>query len=418
MNKRFLLYILIFVLILISVFSFREKNTQDNRKEVVFWTLQLSSFDKYINGIISEFEKDNPDIKIKWIDVPYSEGEKRTLAAVLTDNPPDLVNLTPDFSLLLTQKNALYTIDSDKLADYAPALCNLLKYNDKYFGIPFYATSAVTLFNKSLVTSSDYSNLPKSYDDLFNFNKSSVYLTMINFSENDTLLKLLNKYGINTPETIKNDESIRLFTEFKKLYDTGVIPKESVTQSHRDSLEQYMSGKIAFLVTGANFLNMIKENAPSVYKNTVILPQLTGSTHLYDFSLMNFVIPKKSHNPNEALKFALFFTNKQNQLDFAKMTTILPVNEEALNDEYFREQNKKFESLDGYFNYIQNHKDLETQARMISAAQLSYPQPPIKNIKNKNELNTISANYVQEILINGKDIATSLNEFSRDWQKL
>ena len=418
MNKRFLLYILIFVLILISVFLFRAKNTQDNRKEVVFWTLQLSSFDKYINGIISEFEKDNPDIKIKWIDVPYSEGEKRTLAAVLTDNPPDLVNLTPDFSLLLAQKNALYTIDIDKLADYAPALCNLLKYNDKYFGIPFYATSAVTLFNKSLVTSYDYSNLPKTYDDLFNFNKSSAYLTMINFSENDTLLKLLNKYGINTSETIKNDESIRLFTEFKKLYDTGVIPKESVTQSHRDSLEQYMSGKIAFLVTGANFLNMIKENAPSVYKNTVILPQLTGSTRLYDFSLMNFVIPKKANNPNEALKFALFFTNKQNQLDFAKMTTILPVNEEALNDEYFREQNKKFESLDGYFNYIQNNKDIETQARMISAEQLSHPQPPIKNIKNKKELNTISSNYVQEILINNKDIKTSLDEFSRDWQKL
>ncbi len=418
MNKKFLLYILIFVLILISVFSFRAKNTQDNRKEVVFWTLQLSSFDKYINGIISEFEKNNPEIKIKWIDVPYSEGEKRTLAAVLTDNPPDLVNLTPDFSLLLAQKNALYTIDNDKLADYAPALCNLLKYNDKYFGIPFYATSAVTLFNKSLVKSSDYSNLPKTYDDLFDFNKSSAYLTMINFSENDTLLKLLNKYGINTPETIKNDESIRLFTEFKKLYDTGVIPKESVTQSHRDSLEQYMSGKIAFLVTGANFLNMIKENAPSVYKNTVILPQLTGSTHLYDFSLMNFVIPKKAHNPNEALKFALFFTNKKNQLDFAKMTTILPVNEEALNDEYFHEQNKKFESLDGYFNYIQNHKDIETQARMISAEQLFHPQPPIKNIKNKKELNTISSNYVQEILINNKDIKTSLDEFSRDWQKL
>lgn len=41
---------------------------------------------------------------IKWVDVPFSEGEKRTLAAVMTDNPPDLINLNPDFSALLAQK--------------------------------------------------------------------------------------------------------------------------------------------------------------------------------------------------------------------------------------------------------------------------------------------------------------------------
>ena len=43
----------------------------------------MNDFSDYINGVISEFEVQNPDIKIKWIDVPFSEGEKRTLASVL-----------------------------------------------------------------------------------------------------------------------------------------------------------------------------------------------------------------------------------------------------------------------------------------------------------------------------------------------
>ena len=72
-----------------------KKDTKDD--EVVFWTLQMSDFAPYINGVINEFENQNPDIKIKWVDVPFSEGEKRTLASVLSDNPPDLVNLNPDF---------------------------------------------------------------------------------------------------------------------------------------------------------------------------------------------------------------------------------------------------------------------------------------------------------------------------------
>ncbi len=46
------------------------------KEEVVFWSLQMSTFGNYMNPLIAEFEKQNPDIKIKWIDVPYSEGEK------------------------------------------------------------------------------------------------------------------------------------------------------------------------------------------------------------------------------------------------------------------------------------------------------------------------------------------------------
>ena len=85
------------------------------KKEIVFWTLQLSTFNNYINNVISNFEQENPEYKIKWIDVPYAEGEKRTLAAILTDNPPDLVNLTPDFSHVLAKKNALHSINKDEL---------------------------------------------------------------------------------------------------------------------------------------------------------------------------------------------------------------------------------------------------------------------------------------------------------------
>ena len=67
---------------------------------------------------------------IKWVDVPFSEGEKRTLAAVMTDNPPDLINLNPDFSALLAQKGTLEEIDEESVQDFNPEIINALKYND------------------------------------------------------------------------------------------------------------------------------------------------------------------------------------------------------------------------------------------------------------------------------------------------
>lgn len=399
MKKQFLLYILILFLLIFSFIFFNQKQQIETKKTIVFWTLQLGTFDNYINNIIKNFEEENPEYKIKWIDVPYSEGEKRTLAAILTDNPPDLVNLTPDFSLLLANKNALYTIEKENLKQFLPSIIETLKFNEKYFGIPFYATSAITLYNKNLTN-----NKISTYDELFKFKpKQNTYSTMINFAENDAILKLLNKYGINSPQNINSDKSIKIYKNFKKLYDTNRVPKESITQTHRDALEKYMSGQIAYLVTGANFLNMIKENAPTIYNNTEVLPQLTGDTNLYDYSLMNFVIPKKSKNIDGALKFALYFTNKSNQLEFAKLTTILPVNENALNDDYFK---------------ITTNNDIQDKARLISSKQLENLQPPMQNIKNKKELNILSSNYIQEILIRNKDIKETLDNFAKDWENL
>ena len=399
MKFRNILFIILLFILFFVVYINVIKTEQDKSKTVVFWTLQLGAYDKYINNIISEYETINPEVKIKWIDVPYSEGEKRTLASILTDNPPDLVNLTPDFSLLLAQKNALYTFEKEKLNQFLPSLIKTLKYNGKYFGIPFYATSAVTLYNSALTDKK-----PETYDELFQLSvDNGTYLTMINFAENDTLLKILNKYNINSPKTINSEKSIQLFSEFKRLYDKNFVPKESITQTHRDALEKYMSGQLEYLVTGANFINMIKENAPSVYKNTKILPQLMGDTGLYDYSLMNFIIPVKSKNPEKALEFALYFTNKTNQLEFAKMTPILPVNKEALKDEYFQKA---------------ENNDLSAQARIISANQLNNLQPPLAAIKNKKELNTICANHIQNILINNAPIKATLDKFSEEWQKL
>ena len=67
------LYIILLIIILIIIFSFIAiKKEKDNNNTVVFWTLQLGTFDKYINRVIYDFEKEKKNKKIKWIDVPYS----------------------------------------------------------------------------------------------------------------------------------------------------------------------------------------------------------------------------------------------------------------------------------------------------------------------------------------------------------
>ena len=379
--------ILILIVLILTLLAIPtgHKN-KDN--EVVFWTLQMNDFAPYMNKVIKEFETQNPEIKIKWVDVPFSEGEKRTLAAVLSDNPPDLINLNPDFSALLAQRGALYEIEPQYTAQFNKSIINSLKYNGKLYSLPWYATSAVTIYNKDLFTKSG-AQMPKTYEDLAQIapqikQKTGAYVLLPNITENDTILRILNKYNV-TSSDINSEKSIYVFNIFKNLYEKDLIPKETITQTHREALEKYMAEKIVFFQAGANFLTMIKENAPSTYQKTDVAPQIVGKIGQNDFSLMNFVIPVRAKHKDEAIKFALFLTNYENQLEMAKLTNILAVNQKTLEDDFYNKYDKT---------------DLTAKARVISAKQLNKIEPIFTPARNQKEINIIVNTSVQQVLLN------------------
>lgn len=403
--------IIIALLILLScwaIFSLTVKKSTHttDKNEVVFWTLQMGDFSDYMNGVIDEFEKQNPDIKIKWVDVPFSEGEKRTLAAILSDSPPDLINLNPDFSAILAQKGTLQKISEDNTQQFNPEIINSLKYNGELYALPWYATSAITIYNKKLYNKAGFRTPPKTYEELAKMaqkikKRTNAYSFMPTITENDTMLKILNKYGINSYKTINSKKSAEIFNSYKELYKQGLIPKETITQTQREALEKYMSGQIVFFQSGANFLNMIKENAPEIYENTDVTRQITGDLGQYDFSLMNLVIPVKSSHKQAALKFALFLTNEENQLALAKLTNVLATNSHTLQNLFYQRY---------------KNDDLMGKARVISARQLNKVQPALKQSRGQKEVNLLINTAVQEILLNKDDTQKVLDNISKKWR--
>lgn len=405
MKKLF--WILVIILgLFVSYLGTSSNKAQSDKTEVVVWTLQMSSFLDYINNIISEYESLHPDIKIKWIDVPFSEGEKRTLASILSNNAPDLVNLNPDFSSILAQKGALEYIDETKLSEFNSDVVEALKYNGKLFAVPWYATSAVTIYNKSLYKKSGLTTIPKTYEDLAKVSgmvrrNAKCYAYFPTITENDTMLKILNKYGVNSSENISNSESERIFEMYKSLYQAKLIPAESITQTHQEALEKYMSENVVFFQGGANFLSMIKDNAPSVYKNTDVAPQIVGKLGQNDFSLMNFVIPVRAKHKKEALEFCLYLTNKENQLELAKRTNVISTNKSALKDEFYN-----------------SDADVMARARKYSARQLNRIQPVMKQHDGQKDINLLVNTTVQTVLLNKKPTKQALEELAQSWKRL
>lgn len=402
--------IIIAILASLAIFWHAQKTPEKigNQNEIVFWTLQMGDFAPYMNGVIEDFESQYPNIKIKWVDVPFSEGEKRTLAAILSDSPPDLINLNPDFSAILAQKGALEKINEDDVNQFKKEIIDSLKYNDELYAIPWYATSAITIYNKKLYKKAGYSTPPRNYRTLAHISPdikkiTGAYSFMPNITENDTMLKILNKYGISSWENINSEKAVEVFDFYKELYVKDLIPKETITQTQREALEKYMSGQIVFFQSGANFLNMIKENSPIVYEDTDVSRQIVGSLGQNDFSLMNLVIPLKSSNKQDALKFALFLTNEENQLKLAKLTNVLATNRRALKDDFYNHYD------DG---------DLIAKARVVSAKQLNKIQPALRQSKGQKEVNLLINTAVQEVLLNKTDTKKALDNVASKWKTL
>ena len=289
--------------------------------------------------------------------------------------------------------------------DFNQAILETLKYNGKLYSIPWYATSAITIYNKELVKKAGI-KIPHTYSELEQIapqiRKTGVYVMLPNITENDTMLRILNKYGV-TSSNINSDKSIYVFNYFKNLYQKDLIPKESITQTHREALEKYMAENIVFFQAGANFLTMIKENAPSTYKKTDVAPQFVGDLGQNDFSLMNFVIPERAKHKEQALKFALFLTNEQNQIEMAKLTNILTTNQKALQNEFYTKYNEN---------------DLTAKARVISAKQLQHVNPALIPARDQKEINTIVNTAVQQVLLNKNTTGKILDDVSEKLESL
>ena len=391
MIKKIIIGILI-IFVLVFGFIFSKKFFKQNKQnyKITFWSIQLKPiYEKQLNKIIADFEKENPPYKITWIDIPIQEAQKRTLASILSSTPPDLINLNPDFSVLLAQRNALHFFNEDDTKQYNQNLVNKLKYNNKIYALPFYATSPVTVYNKEVWDKCLNKKFIKSYDELFEISPelktcSNIAPFASSINENDTLAKILNKYDVYSFDSQKDKEQTeKIFSNLNKMYKNNELPKDILASNHREIIEKYMSNQTLVIVAGSNFINMIKQNAPDIYNISALANQLTGSNKKYDVSLMNLIIPKKAKHKDLALKFALMLTNEENQLELAKITNVLPSNKYALDSEYFKNCSS----------------DLYEQSRCISAKQLDNLIEFDFDEKNKKAINEAINKTLEEILL-------------------
>jgi putative chitobiose transport system substrate-binding protein len=388
--------------------------------EVEFWTMSLQpKYNDYFNPLIAQFEQENPGIKIKWVDVPWAEMQSKVLTATSAGTGPDVVNLNPDFAYQLASRNAWLPLN-ERLAEidreqYLPKIWQANTLDGQSFGIPWYLTTSITIYNQDLLKQAGITKPPATYEELAQAAKQikektgkyAFFATVVPEDSAEVLqsfvqmgVTLLDEQG---KAAFNTSEGKAVFQYWTDLYQQGLLPQEVLTQGHRRAIELYQSGQTAILSSGPQFLKDIATNAPAIAKVSAVAPQITGSTGKKSVAVMNLVIPRNTDQPDAALKFALFITNNDNQLAFAKTANTLPSNQEALKDSYFSQTASNAFPLD--------------QARAISAKQMADAEvllPPNKDIK---ELQKIIYDNLQAAMLKEKRVDQAIADAAVEWDE-
>jgi len=398
-----------------------QSTSNSNPKEVEFWTMQLQpKFTDYFNKLIANFESSHPDLKLRWIDVPWNGMESKILTAVSANTAPDLVNLNPNFASQLASRNSLVSLNSlisKEIQDqYLPKIWAASSINDQTFGIPWYLTTRVTLFNQDLLTKAGIKEPPKTYEELGQFakiikEKTGKYAFFVTFVPSDSaeVLESLVQMGVTLVDAqgkaaFNSPEGIEAFKFWVNLYQDKLLPPEVLTQGHQQAIELYQGGETAFLASSAEFLNNIQTNAPAIAEVTSASAQITGKTGKKNVAVMNWVIPQNTQVKDDALAFGLFVTNTENQLAFAQQANVLPSTKEAI-AQYVKilEQNSEQSAL--------------AQARKVSALQLDTAEVLVPAMKDLNLLQKAIYENLQQAMLGEKTVDQALKDAQIAWDQ-
>ncbi|MDD4850851.1 MAG: sugar ABC transporter substrate-binding protein [Gemmiger sp.] len=326
-----------------------------------FWTLALQpTFTDFIQGLIDEYEAENPNITIDWQDLPWDGIQDKFLTQTAGGNPPDVVNIWSQLALTYGSKGALLDLDANATEEqksiYLDAAYDSARLGDKVYAFPWYATPNICVYNKDLLAKGGITEIPKTYQELFDLaidfhNKTGAYL----FTPS-TMFHMFYSYGIpmlddtKTTATFNTPETLQLVTDLKALGDAGAINTDGGAWDNWDGDRQlYANGKLAMILGGPQTVTRLRDEASSdIMDVTDVSEMVLGPANVSGEAIMNLVVSSASKHPQEAIAFANYLTNDANQLAFCHQVSIFPTTKAAAADPFFQSDK---ETLEGKANY-------------------------------------------------------------------
>jgi ABC-type sugar transport system, periplasmic component len=178
--KKIMAAALVLLLALASVFAAGGKETESDGPvtiKVANYALLEKGYEEFWTNVKTEFEKQNPDVKLEWVTAPYGEIMNQVINMAGGGDKVDAVfseiSWIPGFEdsgLICPVTDILPKAFVD---DFYPAVLDSHKVNGEIYGIPLYISPFVLYYNKNLFKEAglDPEVPPTTYDEMLEYAK-------------------------------------------------------------------------------------------------------------------------------------------------------------------------------------------------------------------------------------------------------
>ncbi len=158
-SRRFLVLMIVAPALFVAAGCRNAPEDVNGRVTITFWHSFVASSIPSLEGLLKEFERDNPGIHIQAQYVPTGDAlGQKLVASIQSRTAPDVSWIHSDFLSMLVEADAVFPIEHflvgpdttwrDSLGDIFPALLSGCRLGDTLYSLPMEATSLALLFNK------------------------------------------------------------------------------------------------------------------------------------------------------------------------------------------------------------------------------------------------------------------------------
>ena len=324
--KKNILYISLVIFLIFLLFAFISSSSSKNENIIKFSSWGSQSEIQILNSVIKEFEKENPEIKIKFLHFPQNYFQKIHILFA-SDLAPDVIFLNNQNIQLYIQADLLENLEtdfpnSDKIF-YRTAL-DCFRKNNKLYAIPRDISNLVIYYNKDIFEKLGI-KIPEKINNLHELKILAEKLTTdenfgINFEEDSLFWSYYlaaNGGGIisddkksiiiNSKQSIK---ALNLYSDFVNKYH--ISPSKSQIGS-MTTAQMFINGKLAMYLGGRWMVPKFRETIKFDW-DVIEFPSNNENKLYIDAS--GWAVSKKSKNKALAIKFIQYLSSKENIIPF------------------------------------------------------------------------------------------------------
>lgn len=296
------------------------------KKTITYWGLWEPT--TVMQEVLSDFEKQNPEYKVEYVQQSYKEYRERLQAEIAKGTGPDVFRFHASWVPML--KNELSPLpdkimtQSEFSQTFYPVATQQLTYNNQIVGIPLMIDGLGLYYNKDIFSVANKTP-PKNWEEL---KQTSQALTIRagdkitrggvamgttsnveHFSEIVALLMLQNGADPANPTTPQAIEAINFYLDFGeklKVWDT-TLPNATVA---------FAKGDVAMMIAPSWRAHEIKQQNPNLQFDIVPVPQLPDKERTTWASFWAEGVSQQSKDKDGAWKLLKYLSSAEVEKKF------------------------------------------------------------------------------------------------------